>query len=399
MASTATARRLFAVGPRSGALFDVAITAAVFVGSMTLLVHSGIGASRPGSRALDTMGVLLAACSTVPLVVWRYSPLGIFTITAAASVWLSGRGYPIGLPLGPTLALYLLAASRDRHEPWSRQTTAIVIGLFVVYLGAAAVAQGSFPEIELHTGVAWAAAWFAGERTRLQREQIVELNERALRIQREADGERRLAAAEERARIARDLHDSAGHAISIIAVHAGAARLRHHQDPDRSLRALAAIEELARQTVEEIDQMVGTLRDSGPANGMVDAPPGLASLKSLIAQREAAGLEVTCDASGAPRSVGAAADQATYRILQEALTNAARHGTGSARIELAFGDAAVDVSVTNPVEAGGSTLSGTGHGLIGMHERATLLGGTFETQRSNGTFRICARIPYGGHQA
>src|SRR5262245_152967 len=307
MASTATARRMFTIGPGSGALFDVAIAVVVFVGSMTLLVHGGIGASRPGSRELDTMGVLLAACSAVPLIAWRHFPLGVFAITAAASVWLSGRGYPIGLPLGPTLAVYLLAASRDRHEPWSRHTTASVVALLVAYLGAAALAQGSFPEIELHTGVAWAAAWFAGERTRLQREQIVELEERAQRIQREADGERRLAAAEERARIARDLHDSAGHAISIIAVRAGAARLRHHQDPDRSLRALAAIEELARKTVEEIDQMVGTLRDSGPANAAVEAPFGLASLDTLIAHHQAAGLEVLFDISGPQRPLGTAA--------------------------------------------------------------------------------------------
>ncbi len=99
-----------------------------------------------------------------------------------------------------------------------------------------------------------------------------------------------------------------------------------------------------------------------------------------------------------PRRLGGAADQAAYRILQEALTNAARHGTGSARIELAFGDAAVELSVTNPVPARGSTRSGGGHGLVGMRERATLLGGKLDVERSNGTFRVRARIPDGGHR-
>jgi signal transduction histidine kinase len=398
MASPGAAHRLFAVGPRSGALFDLASTAAVFVGSMTLLVHSGIGASRAGSRDLDAMGVFLAACSTVPILAWRRFAFGVFVLTAAASVLLAGRGYPIGLPLGPTMALYLLAASRGPRAPWTGRTTALVVALFVTYMAAAASAQGSLPEIELHTGVAWAAAWFAGERTRLRREQIAELEERAHRFEREAERERRLAAAEERARIARDLHDSAGHAISVISVRAGAARLRHHQDPDRSLRALEAIEELARQTVDEIDQMVGTLRE-GSANGTVEAPPGLASLDTLIAQREAAGLQITCQTSGGPRSMGTAADQAAYRILQEALTNAARHGAGSARIDLAFGDAAADLTVTNPVARNGSTRPVDGHGLIGMRERATLLGGTFEIEHANGSFRVSARIPYGGHRA
>jgi signal transduction histidine kinase len=213
------------------------------------------------------------------------------------------------------------------------------------------------------------------------------------------DSRRRIVEADlERARIARDLHDSAGHAISVIAVRAGAARLRHRQDPDRSLAALAAIEELARQTASEMDQLVGGLREGGSASGAVEAPPGLASLDALIAHHQAAGLQVAVDASGAPRPLGGAADQAAYRILQEALTNAARHGAGSARVEVAFGDASVELSVTNPMPPGGSPRSGGGHGLIGMRERATLLGGDLDDERANGTFRLRARIPYGGRR-
>jgi signal transduction histidine kinase len=211
--------------------------------------------------------------------------------------------------------------------------------------------------------------------------------------------ERLLAVAEERTRIARELHDSAGHAVNVIAIRAGAARLHHSQDADRSLLALQAIEDVARETAEEIDQIVGTLREGGPANGAVEAPPGLASLETLIAHHAAAGLEVTFDSAGARRPLGGAADRATYRILQEALTNAARHGAGSARIELTFGDAAVELIVTNPVLADGAPRSGGGHGVIGMRERATLLGGDFQAERSNGAFRVRARIPYEGQRA
>jgi signal transduction histidine kinase len=406
--STATAHRRFAARPSSGALLDVAIAAAALAGSLALLAHgginafrpgSGIDASHPGSGTLDLVGVVLAACSTVPLLAWRRSPLGVFAVTATAGVLLAGLGYRIDLLLGPTAALYLLAASREQKTPWTRRTTVTVVGLLVAYLGAAAAAQQTLPASELlHTGLAWAVAWFAGERTRLRREQVAQLQERALRVEREGERERLLAATEERARIARDLHDSAGHAISVIAVRAGAARLRHHQDPDRSLAALEAIEELARQTAEEIDQLVGTLREDA-TNGVVEAPPALASLDTLIAHHQAAGLEIAFDTAGAPRPLGAAADQAAYRILQEALTNAARHGAGSARIELAFGDGAVELSVTNPVPAHGSPRSGGGHGLIGMRERATLLGGSLDAERANGAFRVRARIPYGGHRA
>jgi signal transduction histidine kinase len=399
MSSTATAHRLVAARPSSGALLDVAIAGAAFVGTLALLRHGGVAPTRPGSARLDLVGVALAACTTVPIIAWRRFPLGAFAVTAAAGVLLAGLGYPLDVVLGPTVALYLLAASRNRDKPWTRRPTAVVVGLFAAYLSASGAVHGTFPAVELlHTGLAWALAWFAGERTRLRREQVAELSERAFRAEMEAERERMLAVAEERARIARDLHDSAGHAISVIAVRAGAARLRHDQDPDRSLHALQAVEDLARRTVEEIDQIVGTLREAGAENGDVEAPPGLASLDTLIAHRAAAGLRVTVETEGTPRSLTGAADQAAYRILQQALTNAANHGSGSARIDLAFGDTAIDITVTNPVRTDREPRPGGGHGLIGMRERASLLGGSVDTERANGTFRMHARIPYGGHR-
>jgi signal transduction histidine kinase len=412
VSSMTMARRPFLARPRSETLIDVALAGAALAGSLAMLARGGIGpgsgtaASSPESTDLDVVGVVLAAGSTLPLVAWRRFPFGVFVVTAAASVLLVGLGYPLDLTLGSAVALFLLAATRPQDSTWTWRTSVTVAGLLVAYVGAAAAAQGGFPGGELlHSGLAWAVAWFAGERTRLRRAHIRELKERARRTAREAERERLLAAAEERTRIARDLHDSAGHAISVIAVRAGAARLRYRQDPDRALAALEAIESLARQTANEIDQIVGTLRQGGPANwspgtsGAVEAPPGLASLDTLIARHRAAGLAVNIDASGTPQTLVGAADQAAYRILQEALTNAARHGTGSAHVALAFGDAAVELTVTNPVSARGAPRSQGGHGLIGMRERATLLGGDLVAARANGAFRVQAHIPYGGHGA
>jgi signal transduction histidine kinase len=380
-------------------LLDVGLAAAALAGTLALLSHGGIrpGSELDDSRSLDAFGVVLAAGSTLPLIAWRRFPLGVFMMTAASSVLLAGLGYPLDLALGPAAALFLLAASRPPDSPWTGRTTVTVVGSFIAYLGAAAAAQAALPDSELlHSGLAWAVAWFAGERTRLRRAHITELKERARRTERDAERERLLAAAEERARIARDLHDSAGHAISVIAVRAGAARLRHNQDPDRSLAALEAIENLARQTVNEIDQLVGTLRRDDPTNGAGQSPAGLASLDTLIARHRAAGLDLTFAASGTPQTLATAADQATYRILQEALTNAARHGTGRAHIQLAFDDAAVSLTVTNPVATPSAPRDHGGHGLIGMRERATLLGGDLDATRANGAFRVHARIPYRG---
>jgi signal transduction histidine kinase len=399
VSSTIPTRRLLMTRPSPEALLDIGLAAAALAGTLALLSHGGIRAESAldDSQSLDGLGVFLAACSTLPLIAWRRDPLVVFVATAAASALLVGLGYPLDLTLGAAVALYLLAASRPLGRSWTPGTTAVVAGALVAYLGAAAVAQGAFPGSELlHSVLVGAAAWFAGERTRLRRAHMTELKQRAHRTEREAERERLLAAAEERARIARDLHDSAGHAISVIAVRAGAARLRHHQDPERSLAALEAIETMARQTANEIDQIVATLRQDGSADGGGLAPAGLASLETLIAHHGAAGLEVTVDTFGTRHALGRAADQATYRILQEALTNAARHGTGSAHIELAFGETAVEVTVTNPVSARGAPRSRDGHGLIGMRERAILVGGDLDAAGVNGTFRIHARVPYRG---
>jgi signal transduction histidine kinase len=400
MASAATAHRLFATRPRSGALADAAIAVVSLAVSLALLSHHAIGSSQRGPRELDWVSGVLAACSAVPLVAWRRAPRAVFATTASAGVVLGGLGYSIWVLLGPTAALYLLAASRDEADPWTRGSTTMVVALFAASLGATGLGSGAFPWTELLlTGLAWAVAWFAGERTRLRREQVAELKERALRADREKERERRLAVAEERARIARDLHDSAGHAINVIAVRAGAARMRYDRNPQGARAALHAIEELARHTAREIDQIVGTLRD--PQDEGTTAPPGLASLRTLVAHHSAGGLEVAVATAGTPRPPGPSVDLAAYRILQEGLTNAARHGTGAARLELAFGEAALLLTITNHVADhaadAGPRGRGGGHGLIGMHERATLLGGSLDVERANGTFRVRACLPYQGH--
>lgn len=400
MTSTASTQHGI-LGTRRGSrvLVDVAIAAAALAGTLIQLVpHGGISLLPPGSRELDPVGILLAVFSAAPLIMWRRFPRGVFVVTATACVALAGLGYPIDLILGPAAAIYLLAASRESDTRWASRTTVTVVGPLVAYLAAAGVARATFPGIELlHTALLAAGAWFAGERARLRREQLAAYTERALRAERAAEQDRLLAVAEERARIARDLHDSAGHAISVIAVRAGAARLRHPRDPDRSPAALAAIEELARQTVAEIDQFVGTLREGGSVNGAADPPTGLASLDTLLAHHATTGLTVTVASTGDNRPPGGVVDQAAYRIIQEALTNAARHGTGTARIALAFGQEALNLTVTNPVAAEREPRPGGGHGLIGMRERATVLGGHLDATRANGTFHLHARIPYRSH--
>jgi signal transduction histidine kinase len=253
-------------------------------------------------------------------------------------------------------------------------------------------------------GVAlWTGVWLAGDRTRLRRERMAALEERAMRAEREAERERRLAAAEERGRIARDLHDSAGHAMNVILVHAGLGRIKSADDPDAAREAFATIEEVARESVGEIDQMVRVLREHAalPLGGNeVEPPPGLAALDGLVERHRAAGLLVTTAVSGARRPLPPGVDRGAYRILQEALTNAARHGDGSAQVELAYRSDALDVSVDNPLpRVPDDDAGGGGHGVIGMRERAVLLGGRLEAGRTGGRFRLHAWLPFSGNPA
>jgi hypothetical protein len=152
MSSTLTAHRRLAAWLSSVVLLDAAIAAAAFAGSLLLLQHGGAGPSGSGSEKLELAGVVLVACSTVPLVAWRRFPLGVFVVTAAASVLLVGLGYWIDLLLGSAVALYLLAASRDPQAPWTWRITVIVVGLLVAYLGAAAAARGALSEAAARAG-------------------------------------------------------------------------------------------------------------------------------------------------------------------------------------------------------------------------------------------------------
>ena len=370
-------------------LLDVLIAAAIFGFSLATVGHKAFERS---DHDLDFFGVVLVALASWPLVARRLAPLPVFaTVTAATSV-LYGLHYGLGPPIGFALGLFTFAAHRDEQRP--RLWTGALLASLVVLL-APHVVQGEWAPELLLGAVVWAAAWFAGDRARLRRERFHELEERARRAEREAERERRLAAAEERTRIARDLHDSAGHAINVILVQAGAARLLQEQDPERSRKALETIEEVARDTLGEIDQLVRALREDGTGPA-VEPPRGLVALDTLAERYRAAGLPLTVDVEGPRRPLAPGVDQAAYRILQEALTNAARHGRGNADVRVAFGPAALELTVTNAATSNGD--AGAGHGIVGMRERASLLGGSLDAGASNGVFRVRARLPYGGEE-
>jgi signal transduction histidine kinase len=363
-----------------------AVVAAVAFGLTLALLAAGHGAE----RGLDAAGALLGAASCLPLVLRRRSPLGVFAFTTAASAALNGLGYAVGPPFGPTVALFFVAEDARTRGAIIR-TSAVVLALFAGHVVATAAAQSGFPMTAILFGiVVWGGAWVAGDQLRQRRGRLADLIERAERAERETERERRLAAAEERTRIARDLHDSAAHAINVILVQAGAARLLQDRDPEAVQRALTTIEEVARETIGDIDRLVGALRDER-RGADVEPPAGLAALETLLDRQRAAGLELSLSVDGRRRPLAPALDQAAYRILQESLTNAARHGSGAATLRIAYGEERLELTVANPADA---AEGGAGHGILGMHERAALVGGSLDAGRSDGRFTVRASLPY-----
>jgi signal transduction histidine kinase len=370
---------------------DVVVALAAFALTAGLLA-----AAHGSARSIDLPGLLLAAAATLPLIVHRRRPLAVFAVTTAASAAINALGYQTGPPFGPTVALFYVA-SDDRTRSRIGQTAGVVFGMFAVHLAATAIPDEGFPTTPILFGVVvWGAAWGLGDGLRGRRARQADTAERAARAERDTARERRLAAAEERTRIARDLHDSAAHAINVILVQAGAARLLQERNPEAARSALATIEDVARETIGEIDRLVRGLREDAPGEESVEPPTGLGALDTLVERHRTAGIAVAVRVDGRARPLAASVDQAAYRILQESLTNAARHGYGEASVRIAYGESRLALDVTNPVApAAAPAPADGGHGILGMRERAALLGGMLEVDRGDGRFRVHADLPYG----
>jgi signal transduction histidine kinase len=202
-------------------------------------------------------------------------------------------------------------------------------------------------------------------------------------------------AEQERVRIARDMHDVVAHSLAVVIAQADGARYAAKADPDAATAALGTISTTARSALADVRLLLTQLRHS-----QADGPqPTLADLEELYAQVRAAGLELRVDVDPAPVAAPPAALQlAVYRILQEALTNALRHGTGPVDVRLSWHPDRVDLAVRNPLAATvpADAPPGGRHGLIGMRERAQLVGGSLEAGEEAGAFIVRARLPIGG---
>ena len=248
--------------------------------------------------------------------------------------------------------------------------------------------------------VMYGTAWILGDNLRTRRAYMLELERAATNAEAQRQAEARHAVADERTRIARELHDVVAHSMSVMVVQAGAARRVLDTSPTQAADALEAIETTGRESLDEMRRILDVLRSDDDALEFAPAPR-LADVDRLIDQCEQAGLPVTVSIQGQPIDLPTSVELSAYRIVQESLTNALKHaGHATATVELAYGDDELRVSVHDDGRgASVAATNGAGQGIVGMRERVEAFGGSLATgPRSGGGFAVTAVLPIGDNR-
>jgi len=364
---------------RKADLIDIGLVA-------LLLPPSFVWATRHHSPAMAVAPVLL---QVLPLLLRRRFPLPVLGVVLAASV---ATQYVVGdlPPFALALAVYTVASHIERRTAvWAGLVT--FVALLTLLIPQADV-KGR--ESVVHLIVFIAAAWILGDNVRTKRAYYRELEERAERLEREREVNVRRAAAEEQARIARELHDVIAHSVSVMVVQAAAASDVFEKQPERAREALRSIEESGRSALTELRRLLGVVRSR--EQGSREPQPGLGALPELLEQVRATGLEVELELAGELDGLPTGVDLSAYRIVQEALTNTLKHAQASrARVRLSRRPGELELEITDDGASSGEKAA-AGHGLIGMQERAALLGGVLEAgPAADGGYTVKARFPLG----
>ncbi|MEV5575092.1 histidine kinase [Spirillospora sp. NPDC052269] len=331
---------------------------------------------------------LVSALLAFGLVARRHYPVQIALVSLVVGTAAGGG------PITGLIGLYSLGAyAASRWTAIAIAATSYAVFLIVPSPGGgndSSAANATFGL--LFTSFPVILGMYMGARKQL----LVSLQERASRLEREQHLLLERARAEERTRIAREMHDVVANRVSVMVVHAGALRAVAARDPERAAQTATVIGDMGRQALEELRQVIGVLRQG--EGELASADPDLGDVRDLVGQSGAAGLLVDLVVYGEERPVPAAISRTVYRIVQEALTNVHKHAGGaSTRVDVRLPPDAVEVSVVNraaPEGAAGHGLPSGGNGLIGLRERVVALGGHFEAGPSrDGGFAVRARLP------
>ncbi|MEM9562846.1 MAG: histidine kinase [Actinomycetota bacterium] len=341
-------------------------------------------------------GLVAAVAVVVARRRWPVPTLGAAIVGAAVLTVVAGE--PTVILMASLIALYHVATL----VPWRQALAAgavTVVAFTVLVIG---FLEPGRVDGGLLASIGWPAfAAAIGTAVRASRENLAGAQERARRAEatRELEVERRVV--EERLRIARDVHDLVAHHLAVVNVQSGVAAHVLRSDPDAAGTALDAVRSSASTAVSELGELLGVLRDpdgsdgaGGGVGGPVTPTPDLDAIDDLITSFAASGLQVEHRVTGAPRPLTPSAEVAAYRVVQEALTNAHKHGDGSAVVAQGFDADGMTIEVTNRVAPSGSAaLDPSGYGLVGMRERVDAVGGRLAVDEASGRFRVRAVLP------
>jgi signal transduction histidine kinase len=321
----------------------------------------------------------------------RRAPLLTVAVTFGAIVAESWLGVSLQKPDAPMLIALVAVYTVGAYLPLRESAFGIAFSLACIWLAISGQTTNGHSDYAFMT-VMLSGAWLVGRGMHGRVSQASELAERTRRLETEADAERRAAVAEERRRIARDLHDVIAHSVSVMVVQAGAAEDIAERNQSGVLEPIRAVQETGRAALVEISRLLGLLREDGAELGLTPQPRS-DDIPELAAQARAAGLPVELRVEGRPRTLPLGVDLSLYRIAQEALTNARKHSGAAAEIVLRYQEREVELEIDNEPGPATNGHSG-GHGLIGMRERVAVFGGSLEAgPQPDGSFRVRARLP------
>ncbi|MCX4764474.1 sensor histidine kinase [Streptomyces sp. NBC_01275] len=375
------------------------VDTSIACGTVWAAVLLGRESVSQGWPELDARAFLLVVLAHLPTAVRGRWPVAVFVAAQTAAVVYVTLGYwPVVCTFGPMLALYTVASVRTTRVALACAATLIAFWLYAGVVSDSPSMASVLAQALMYAAVLVRFGILARRSAELTLRLREEQAERALR-----------AVAEERGRIARELHDVVAHHMSVISVQAGLARFVFDADPVTARGALGTIEDTSGEALEELRRMLYVLREEDPEAAAAAPMPTLARLDDLVARVRAGGVAVELTVEGAPRPLPPGVELCAYRIVQEALTNVLKHARHAhARVTLHYGQRDLSVHVTDDGEAAGQDVGrgaiqarlgadlghGPGHGLIGMRERARLYGGTISVgPRSGGGFAVELTLP------
>ena len=374
--------------PRPGRA-DVALAAALGAAAESELALAN-------ARHTPLVGALLIGFVLCAPLAWRrVAPLEALAVTSAAAIGLALAGTSPEDLSTTSVLVAVLAFSIGSHLSRRRALAGLagVVGLIF----AVVALTGSFTASDtIFPVVVFGGCWVLGRVLRDRARLTAELTTRTEQLERERGERERDAVARERVRIARELHDVIAHSVSVMVVQAGAARRVLDRDRDASVGALDAVQATGREALTEMRRLLGILRPDGQ-DADHSPQPSLERLGALVARSRDAGLEVALSVEGHPGPLAPGVDLTAFRLVQEGLTNALKHGgRGQARVTLRWSQELLEIEIANRVAAADAArdgLGGSGQGLVGMRERVALCGGELRAGPIGRGFVVRARLP------